>query len=150
MPSVICGPNLRGSNLIRFHISNAVCLFLKFTDEIILNGYCLFFLSILEYSKGAIASFIKPIVKNLETEIRPKRISSMTSAAISSNISSYISGGKPSTTLKYCREFKLEFYLIRKSENNSGSAFILKILLLYPSCVLKINYQCQPFQSIYH
>ena len=93
MPSVICNPNIRGSNLIRFHISNPVCLFLKLTDEIILNGHGLFLLSILEYSKGAIALFIKSIVKTLETEIRPKRISSMTSAAIPSNISSYLSGG---------------------------------------------------------
>ena len=71
LPSVICGPNIRGSNLIRFDISHAVCSFLKLTDEIILNGCGLFFMSILEYSKDAIALFTKLIVKTLETGIRP-------------------------------------------------------------------------------
>ena len=48
-----------------------VCLFLKFTDEIILSGCGLFFLTILEYSKDAIPLFTKSIVKTLETGIRP-------------------------------------------------------------------------------
>ena len=63
--SVICDPNIRGSNLVRFHILHAVYLFLKFTDEIILNGCGLFFLSILEYWKDAIALLLKSIVKTL-------------------------------------------------------------------------------------
>ena len=71
---------------------------MEFTDEIILNGCGLFFLSILQYSKDAIALFTKSIVKTLETENRPKRISSMISTAIPSNISCTISGGKPSIT----------------------------------------------------